>query len=111
MIYIAAAFTFLQPQERRYCIGHCLTYMKKLAKLGQVAYAPLVYSSGIENVYNYEQWIAHGLAIIEACTEVHVITYKRWADSVGVAKEMKKAESLGLPVFYVDVDEGYVKWK
>lgn len=49
-------------------------------------------------------WLKYCMKLVSRCDEVHVLMVPDWEKSVGVADEIRTAESLGINVNYITID-------
>ncbi|MFQ5454144.1 MAG: DUF1937 family protein [Candidatus Zixiibacteriota bacterium] len=101
MIYIASPYWDNDEAVRDARRAIAIKYSERLAKFGILNYSPLGYSSQHYKNVPEKYWIAHGLKMIDACTEVHVMCLDGWDKSEGVIGEIEKAKQLNIPIKYI----------
>ena len=86
-------------QERRKAAND---YSYFLTVRGFLNYSPLSYTEKYEGKKMMEgYWIEHGLRMVDACNEMHVLTLHGWRDSSGLSGEIAKAKKLRHKILYV----------
>lgn len=102
MIYVASPFWHDNESVRDKRREKAIEYGKKLFLANKPNYTPLIYSYLFkDNNAKEGYWINHGLKMIDACTEVHVLCLEGWESSNGIKGELKRAGELGLPIKYI----------
>ena len=93
-VYIASPYTLGDPLEN---VNKSFDVASKLIKLGYAPYCPL-YSHYLEmrNPEKYETWMDLDFEWIKRCD----CLLRLPGQSSGADKEVKFAESIGIPVFY-----------
>lgn len=114
MIYLALPYTKAGCPENsalnrvakglRY--AKAIDYAAKLFKKGEMVFCPVIHCHPIAINYNlpgdYEFWKAYNLYFLMYSRELHVLKLDGWADSVGVADEIKIANKYQIPVTFVE---------
>ena len=100
MIFIACPYWHKSEEIRNSRRTAVIKYSSRLTKLGVLNYSPLTYTENKNAPEGY--WIKHGLKLLEACDEIHVLCLDGWRESSGVAGEIKKGEHLGLKIRHIE---------
>jgi len=107
MIYVASPYSSpdLSLMELRYEAARAYTFLH--IATGLAIYSPITmchHMTGMkeEATADFNFWMTHDLNMVSWCTEVHVLKLAGWEESVGVKAEIVHAETLGIPVRYVD---------
>ena len=109
MNYLAAPYSHADQEvmEARYqfitkVTGH-------LMKKGEVIFSPVTHSHPVAMIgnvpNNWEFWRKQDFAILERCDRLLVLMLQGWDVSVGVSAEILFANSLGMSVRYINLDE------
>ena len=107
-IYLASPYSSLEPAtvEARYKMA--LKMAAKLTAQGYTVFSPIVHSHPMSEFEKlpatWEFWQEFDRAFIAAASQLWVLCLPGWADSVGVAAELKIAMQYDLPVYYVTPD-------
>jgi len=110
MIYIACPFWDEDREIRWARVQTATRYAAKLSAKGILCYSPLTYGREIEWSLKYEgtteaYWREHGLAMLRACDEIHVLKIPGWKKSEGVKEELRVARHWGHRVVFVKPEE------
>jgi hypothetical protein len=120
MIYLASPYSAKDPdgvvneelQCKRY-IDACAA-VGLLMKKGELVYSPIVHWHIVDQMYKgeigYEDYLACDCAMIELCSEVHVLQIDGWDKSRGVAVEILYAQKFSKPVKYLTMSEEGLKY-
>ena len=103
MYYIAAPYWHNDEKvraERRYA---AVAYSMMLTRNGVLNYSPLLYTEKFKKTDVPEKyWLEHGVRMVDACDVVRVLCLTGWKESGGIQREIKKAESQGKPIEYIE---------
>jgi hypothetical protein len=103
MYYIAAPYWHPSEQVRNERRNQVIAYSMMLTRRGILNYSPLLYTERFKKTAVPESfWLEHGLRMVDACDVVRVLCLDGWKDSSGIAGEVKRAESQGKKVEYVE---------
>lgn len=93
-------------QRRFEAVTH---YAARMHAAGWVYYSPITASHPVAETTlvpnTCEAWLPFDLEILERCDWLWVLRLPGWDRSIGVAKEIERAEQLSLPITYVDPDQ------
>lgn len=101
MIYIACPYWHHDPAVRSSRRNAAMAYADSLTRAGVLNYSPLTYTeryAGEDIPEGY--WIRHGLEMVKACDEVHVICLPGWEESRGIKGELRAARENNLKIIY-----------
>lgn len=65
-------------------------------------------SSGLPRP-SYEWWLAWSRELLESCDSIYVLCVDGWEDSRGVQQEIALAESLEIPIVYIDIEANHLE--
>jgi hypothetical protein len=107
MIDVFISFPYAHPNTDviRRRVQAAEEYTAKLIREGKVVYSTiianesLVYKFGIP--FDYSYWKEHCQKFVSVSSEVHVLCFDRWEESIGVKDEIETATKLGIPVIYL----------
>ena len=104
MTYLASPYSHVTQEKRILRFIQARSAVIRLAKQGTIVFSPIVYSHQLAQYIGviFEPWREFDLAIIDAASELWVLTLDGWRESVGVTAEIEYATSLGKPVRYID---------
>lgn len=106
MIYLASPYSSpsLTLMVSRYYRARKFT--TKQLQSGVAIFSPIVYGRQMEGEMGKAaaDWASFNNDMLPLCGEVWVLCLPGWMDSVGVAAEIKLAESLSIPVRYFEPD-------
>jgi len=103
MVYVGAPYWDSDENVRNYRRRKAIEYSELLFRKGIPFYSPLMYSERFaKNNAKEGYWLAHGLAMVNVCTEMRVICLPGWEESKGLQGEIKRAEGLDIPIKYIE---------
>jgi hypothetical protein len=77
-------------------------YMRR----GEYIFSPISHTHPIaeagELLKDWEYWAEYDSRMISVCNEMLVLTLDGWKESVGVTAEIKIAEGLHIPIWYIE---------
>ena len=104
MIYIACPYWHPAPEVRSYRRKIAVSYADMLTRAGVLNYSPLTYTERYANEDIPEDyWIRHGLEMVKACDEMHILCMPGWEESRGIKGELRAARENNLKVMYREV--------
>ena len=106
MIYIACPYWHPELKVRDSRRKIAMAYADKLTRSGVLNYSPLTYTERYANneiPENY--WIRHGLEMVKACDEMHILCVPGWRDSKGIQGELRAAKENNLKIVYKNEEE------
>lgn len=105
MIYLACPYTHPDPSIVRKRFEYVTRATGCLMKRGLVVFSPITQSHLVAEMEDmpgtWEFWAEQDLAVLKRCDALYVLCLPGWKESVGVTAEIKAADDLGLPVFYL----------
>ncbi len=107
-IYLASPYSSPEQAVRDYRHRLAWQFTSSHLKRGRAIFSPIVNGVALtENgsrIWGFVHWQDYDLSFLQHwATELWVLCIDGWKDSVGVRKEIRVAESLGLPVKYIGV--------
>lgn len=110
--YLASPFTSTDKELEKIRAFQVTEASAYLLVNGILQYSPVVYSSSIVRVDEFKNlpgswdfWKGLCTEIISRLDGFIVLTLDGWDVSVGVLAELELAESLGLPIYYMTLDD------
>jgi hypothetical protein len=94
-------------KTRRYKLA-CKKAAELMIKYKQVVFSPIAHSHSIEiegmngEIQSGDFWLEQDLDILKRCDGMYVYRLPGWDQSRGIAREISRAEALGIPIEYVD---------
>lgn len=58
---------------------------------------------------SYEWWLAWSRELLESCDSIYVLCIDGWEDSRGVQQEIALAQSLEIPIVYIDIEANHLE--
>lgn len=77
---------------------------KHLMKNGVNVFSPIAYSHMIADALDYQGWIAFDMRVLAKCEMLAVLRLPGWDYSKGVRAEMTAADSIHMPIHFIDVE-------
>lgn len=111
MMYLASPYSHadLFVREARYLAACKATLRLMLA--GQRVYSPIVHNHQLARLgrlpKDFGWWEAYDLDMLRRCDRLVVLKIDGWQISAGVRAEIKFAESINMPVEYLDESKDY----
>ena len=78
-----------------------------LRKMGYAVICPHEQALAGDSCLDYEGWMRHGFAMLDACEECFVC--EGWENSRGTLREIKKCIEAGTPLYYVAIFEDRIE--
>ena len=107
LIYIAAPYKHENPYVRAERVREATQYAAYLIDQDEPVFSPLSHSVEIErhrrNIVSPGRWYDIDLQILQACTEMHILTLPGWEDSIGIQYEIAMAIAHKIPIYTVPV--------
>jgi len=105
MIYLAGPYSHDDSRVREERFEALTKKAAELMRAGYVVYSPITHGHAIAERHDlpleFDWWRDQCFGLMRHARKVVVLTSFGWNVSVGVAAEIKMAESLGIPVEYV----------
>ena len=105
MIYLASPYSsgFASVREERY--HEVCKAAARLMITGKIVYSPIAHSHPIEHYTGPQDhgfWMHQCVGMLRHCDEIVVLMIDGWKESKGVAIEVELANTLDIPVRYID---------
>jgi hypothetical protein len=98
LVYVAGPFRAATPWRVECNIRRAEAMALELCKIGVVGICPHTMWRHFSGELHDSFWLSAGLRLLERCDAVAV--FGRWQESTGTIEEMRRAEELGIPVFF-----------
>jgi hypothetical protein len=98
LIYLAGPYSATSRAKVLGNIQRAVEVASELRRVGYVVFVPHLESMFGEDALNEDEWVQHGIRLLEACEEVMVLP--GWERSRGTKKEIEYAKRIGLPIKY-----------
>lgn len=112
LIYLASPLSHAEPEVMRTRIASVQQFAGELIAAGRAVFCPVVYTAGMQETcpqlrgqsFNPDglEWYRFDLHFLRRCDCLLALRLSGWQNSAGMALEIKRAEELGLPVYYAD---------
>lgn len=106
LVYLATPYSHPDPSVEQIRFEVVNRVAAKLMAEGEHIFSPISHTHPIalagELPKNWEFWKEYDTAILSVCSKLIVLRQVGWEWSKGVTEEVKIAESLGIPVSYID---------
>jgi len=104
IIYVACPYWHDDPTVRQSRAEIATAYAAHLATKGHAVYSPLTHTvplSQLEPEIPEAFWLGNSLAMLQHCTEMHLLTLPGWKESKGVRAEWEHCSAAGKTVVMV----------
>ena len=110
-VYIAIPYSHEDERIRHARFEVATAYFAHLINRGIYAFSPITNSHppaeyGVRTDWDF--WEGYDKKVLDACSEIHVLTMPGWGTSKGVTEEINYARSKDMPVKYIS-PKGYHK--
>jgi hypothetical protein len=106
LIYLASPYSHPDPLVRLDRFDTVCCVAAKLMRDGMHLYSPIAHTHPIalkgDLPLGWEYWEQYDRKILEACTDLWVVTIDGWKESKGIAAEITIAGEMGLPIKYIE---------
>lgn len=106
MIYLASPYSHPEAEIRQSRYEQVERLAAQYLMKGLTAFSPIVYGHNMAVAYDMglaaNDWWRFNAAILRRCEEVHVVQINGWETSIGIQQEIEFANTLHLPLTYVD---------
>lgn len=108
-VYLASPYSHPVPDMRDYRYVQACKAAAYLMRQGEVVFSPIAHSHPVEKiglgtVEDGAFWKKQDIPILRHASKLVVLTLDGWAESKGLEWEIATAESLMIPVSYLDPD-------
>jgi len=109
LIYLASPYS-KYPYGRDKAFFRVCKKAGELMKQGLNIFCPIAHSHAIEKIAfdkaeTGEFWLKQDFAVLENCDKLFVYKMPGWEDSLGVKAEIAYAETLEIPIEYIEYEE------
>ena len=107
LIYLASPYAHPSPTVREARLEAVRYVCGQMVNKGKIVMSPLVYLGELayKGVHPPQGWYAFDLQLLARCDELVVLQLPGWEDSRGVLVEIAGAQTKGLPVRLMSLDE------
>ena len=107
LIYLASPYAHPSPAIREARLEAVRYVCGQMVNEGKIVMSPLVYLGELayKGVHPPQGWYAFDLQLLARCDELVVLQLPGWEDSRGVLVEIAGAQTKGLPVRLMSLDD------
>ena len=107
LIYLASPYAHSSPTVREARLEAVRYVCGQMVNKGKIVMSPLVYLGELayKGVHPPQGWYAFDLQLLARCDQLVVLQLPGWEDSRGVLVEIAGAQTKGLPVRLMSLDE------
>lgn len=102
MIYLASPYSHTDPAIRELRFRQVCQFAGTLIRKGLFVFSPIAHTHPIamagELPTHWRFWEAYDRHVLSMCSEMLVLKLEGWAESRGVAAEIRIAKEIGLPI-------------
>lgn len=120
LIYLASPYSHPDPAIRQQRFEIVCRVAARLMSLECIIFCPIahthsiVLASGLPPGFDY--WEKYDKAMMDACTEMYVVTLDGWEESIGVTKEIAYMQQCNKPIRYIvalpnEMQVGYMQYR
>jgi hypothetical protein len=117
LIYLASPYNHKNPAIREQRYKEVLKATAKLIKAGCIIYSPIVHNHFVAlqieescgSHAGFDKWERFDCKMISRCDELWVLKIDGWEKSVGIAGEIKFAQSMSMKIKYVTMEDLGIK--
>ena len=108
LLYLASPYSHPDPSVKDQRFREACRVAGNMMKRGDVVFAPIPHSHSIEQCFSDgkaeggEFWLRQDFAVLRHCAELVVLMLPGWDASKGVAAEIDFANTINLPIRYID---------
>ena len=106
MIYLAGPYSHDDEEVREARFRALTAKAAELMLDGHVVFSPITHGHTIAEYHDlpkgWEWWSKQDFKILRHCQKIVVLKLDGYLDSIGVAAEIHLAETIGIPVEYVE---------
>lgn len=106
LIYLASPYNHAYMKMRQLRFEMARDVIAILMNQGKVIYSPIVHNHPIAIAHDlprdFNYWSKFDFVMLSKCDALYVLCIEGWQQSVGVTAEIKQANELGLPIYYID---------
>jgi hypothetical protein len=113
LIYLASPYSHDDPAVRKSRYEAACKATAYLIKQGHNVYSPIVYSHQLTEYglgTEWETWSELDKAILRNATHLWVLQLEGWESSHGIQAELQLASLFGVPVCFVQFQDGVVRF-
>lgn len=108
MLYIATPYTHKDPAVMEQRFERAIQYVHKFMILRIPCFSPIVHCHPVAIRFDmpkdWKFWGDHCLCALNTCNVLGVVMMDGWKDSLGVYKEIKHAQKMGITITYIPDD-------
>lgn len=107
--YLAVPFSHRNHTVKWNRFVACTKVAARMTESGITVFSPITHSAPMELLAGvkgtWDMWRVHDFRYIGCCKEMFVLCLPGWESSLGVTAEREHATELGMPVYYVLLDD------
>lgn len=109
MIYVASPYTHVSPVVQKERYEKAMEFCAVATKNKLIVYSPVVHWHPISVRYGLPGdaafWHKHNMEILRHCARMIVLKLQGWEVSKGVQSEISIAETLMIPIDYIEYED------
>jgi len=105
MIYLASPYSHPDPAVREARFQAACRQAAEMLRCGIAVFSPIAHTHPIAAYglpLEWASWEKYDRVFLEMCSEVWVLTFDGWQESMGVQAEIEIAREMGKPVMLVE---------
>jgi hypothetical protein len=110
LVYLAVPYSHPDPSVRQWRFERVNLAAAKLMRQGLNIFSPISHTHPISEAGDlpkgWEFWEAFDRAYLTCCNKLIVLKLAGWQESVGVTSEIDIARELGIPVEFIEDEQG-----
>ena len=107
LIYLASPYAHPSPDVREARLEAARHVCGRMVEQGKIVISPLVYLGELayKGIHPPQGWYAFDLQLLARCDELLVLQLPGWEDSRGVLVEIAGAQTKGIPIRLMSLEE------
>ena len=107
LVYIASPYAHPSPEVREARLEAVRHVCGRMVNEGKIVMSPLVYLGELayRGIHPPQGWYAFDLQLLARCDELLILQLPGWEDSKGVLVEIAGAQTKGMPVHLMSLQE------
>ena len=109
LVYLATPYSHNDPEIMEQRVYEVNRLAGKLLRKGILIFSPISHMHAIAKDFDlnlgWDFWRDYDLTMLHICSKLIVYMQDGWIDSVGVIAEIRFAESIGIPIEYMEKEK------